>query len=300
MTNISTVTILKSKLFFLACAVAALTSCSDKGIVPSDGEVGVEVSAGILPGVRASDEGGLANVTGMNLRFILEIFDAKGVSLGQYYMVKDPAMPSGKSADFSVRLLEGNYRFVMWADFTAHAVMGQTKGTSFAADKHYNTADLKSVSAKGVRVLGDESLDAYTCSRDVTITSGVAVPGLTLRRPFGKIRVMAGDIAASDLPKSVEVSYTTPVPESYDAYSGNTGTGATCTLQADGWVQGTGQDAGLLYTDYVFVPSGGGQYGFDVTVTTISGKSYSREITGVTVTANKLTTVKCNFGFTGA
>lgn len=297
MDNIRSV-ILKSKRFFLLCAVVALVSCSEKGITPAAGEIGVEVSAGVLPGVRGSDEGGLANVTGMNLRFILEIFDAKGVSLGQYYMIKDPVKPSGTSADFSVRLLEGNYKFVMWADFTGQAVTGQVKGTSTAADLHYDTSDLKSVSSKS-RTPGDESLDAYTCSRDVRVAAGVAVPELTLRRPFGKIRVMAGDIAASDLPESLEVVYTTPVANSYDAYSGTAGTGSVCTLRAEGWVPGTGQDAGLLYTDYVFAPAGGSPYGFEVTVTTASGRSYSREITDVTLAANKLTTVKCSFGFTG-
>ena len=158
---------------------------------------------------------GLQNInleTGYDIRYILEVYDAKG-TLAKPRIVKREDVST--STSFDLRLVPGrDYRFVVWADFIPQDQDGD-------GDFHYNTTNIQSISLNGEQKANDESRDAYTCVHLVERFQSGAPIAIELKRPFAKLRVVTTDMnhLYSDL-TSVKVTYTTPLYTTFNALTG--------------------------------------------------------------------------------
>ena len=194
---------MKKLLFFLAAAMLLGVSCQQhEGFneVSNDDVVSVQLKLDIpeLAATRVGEtdmNSGLGAIDNFNddewakydVRYILEIYD---VTPG-YENLQTPikkrevqTFDSYQETMFEVRLVPNRkYRFVVWADFVE-------QGTE--DDLNYNTADLKNITRNSIAAM-DESHDAYFIWKDLEVTSTGISESLTLKRPFGKIRVISTD-----------------------------------------------------------------------------------------------------------
>ena len=215
---------MKAKLFALAALVLGMVSCQKEinGIaVDKNGEAAVTISVA-LPEEDATRAGGSDSAVGAignidlaqyDIRYVLAVYDENGT------LAKDPFTnyeDNSTSTSFTLRLVPGrDYKFVVWADFTAQGVKESL---------HYDTSNLAEVKLKGnmdEHKLMDETRDAYTGTlyvEDFSSTSDVNVP---LTRPFAKLRVVTTDMNEiySNL-KSAVVTYTTPINTTFNAIAG--------------------------------------------------------------------------------
>lgn len=288
----------------LACAAIVFASCTSNDIGqngPADGYQTVSVVANLQDAPasygRSSNQGGLANaVEGYNLRYVVGIYDKDGDELISALHQIVPTTNS--SATFDLRLLANKYKLVFWADFTEEDVTAQTEGTG--TDTYYNTADLAAVSFTDSRegVGNHEALDAYTAITDIDVSSGSIATGvpIKLKRPFGKMRVLATDIPnVSDyVPTSVTITYDTEIGTAFNAITGVSVAGSTASDASYTYELGEGKEwedvanvGKVLAFDYLLPGT------INFTIATSNGTTNtSREIVSVPVATNKLTTVK--------
>ncbi len=182
-----------------------LTSCQQKDILPTSGDesstVHITVCASDAISVRSGDSaaGGITNVTGLSLRYILAVYDEDGETQIEEPQTKVTAID--EPADFQLVLTDGQtYKFVVWADFV------QTpEEDADAADYHYDTDKFPEISYKGTPAINDESFDAYFASEVQTVKSSSL--SLSLGRPFAKLRLVATDWDESDASKAITLTY---------------------------------------------------------------------------------------------
>ena len=266
------------------------------------GEVDFTITAGIPGSINtyASNDGGSTNVDKENYdqRFILEVYDGENYTNLAYREVK--TVEVGEKTSFDVRLLAKKYKFALWADFVTNE---STK------DNLYNTFEgLNAVKIKSNRPAGQEIADAYCYSEEVDLTDGSLSKSFTLRRPFGKIRLISTDKPANDVnnsegytPKSVIVTYGTDVlvPTGYNVLTGeasgeNAAAGSYTFKPYQEEVSAGGTDRGKLYIlgiDYIIASKSATSVSFEVQV----DDNGARSVTNIPVSANKLTTVIGNF-----
>ena len=259
-----------------------------------DEEVDFTVTAGI-PGVLStytSGEGGVSNVdrSVYDQRYILEVYDGEEVVYREAKTVE-----VDEPATFDVRLLAKEYRFAFWADFTEN---GQT------SDNLYDTSSgLDEVKISSDRKAGNEYADAYCEVRVFNLSEVGLSEQVTLKRPFGKIRLVSTDAAENMVgaPAMTKVTYAggLKVPSGYNVLSGEV---LADEIEAGSYqfepyeeeVTVGGESKGKLYilgVDYVFASDGSPAYSFDVQV-----DDYGvRNVTNIPVHKNKLTTVIGNF-----
>lgn len=288
------------KIFLSILAIAGLmtaTSCQ-KELVPATrgGEVEFSITVGVPGGITtyASEDGGATNVLRdtYDQRFILEVYDGDNCA---YREVK--TVEIGKKVSFDMRLLAKVYKFALWADFVEN-------GTD--NDNLYDTeSGLGSVRIKSDRAAGKEEADAYCYSEDVDLSEGSLSRSFTLRRPFGKIRLVSTDAAVNGtgdyVPESSAVTYGTEimVPAGYDVLTGEASdekvaAGSYAFEPYKETVTVGGEDKGELYilgVDYILASESSTYVSFDVQVDGNGTKS----VTNIPVSANKLTTVIGNF-----
>ena len=266
------------------------------------GEVDFTITAGIPGSINtyASNDGGSTNVDKENYdqRFILEVYDGENYTNLAYREVK--TVEVGEKTSFDVRLLAKKYKFALWADFVTD---------ESTEDYLYNTYEgLNAVKIKSNRPAGQEIADAYCYSEEVDLTDGSLSKSFTLRRPFGKIRLISTDKPANDVnnsegytPKSVIVTYGTDVlvPTGYnvltgEAYGENTAAGDYTFTPYQEEVSAGGTKRGKLYIlgiDYILASKSATSVSFEVQV----DDNGARSVTNIPVSANKLTTVIGNF-----
>ena len=266
------------------------------------GEVDFTITAGIPGSINtyASNDGGSTNVDKENYdqRFILEVYDGENYTNLAYREVK--TVEVGEKTSFDVRLLAKKYKFALWADFVTN------KSTK---DNLYNTYEgLNAVKIKSNRPAGQEIADAYCYSEEVDLTKGSLSKTFTLKRPFGKIRLISTDKPVNDVnssegytPKSVTVTYGTDVmvPTGYNVLTGeasgeNAEAGDYTFKPYLEDVSAGGTDRGELYIlgiDYIIASKSATSVSFDVQV----DNNGTRSVTNIPVSANKLTTVIGNF-----
>ena len=156
-----------------------------------------------------------------DVRYILEVYAANDEGTGEPIYRERLVNYLDKYAptQFELRLVPNReYKFVVFADFVEQGSKD---------DLYYDTTDLRNITAKtGVEGWNamNEVRDAYFVSENVEIsTSGTKT--LTLKRPFGKIRVIATDldyIAGYSKPGYVEVTYhTEALYKSFNAVNGD-------------------------------------------------------------------------------
>ena len=266
------------------------------------GEVDFTITAGIPGSINtyASNDGGSTNVDKgyYDQRFILEVYDGENYTNLAYREVK--TVEVGEKTSFDVRLLAKKYTFALWADFVTNGI---------TTDYLYNTSDgLDAVTINHQnRPAGQEIADAYCYSEEVNLTEGSLSKSFTLRRPFGKIRLISTDKPANDVnnsegytPESVTVTYGTDVlvPTGYNVLTGE----ASGEIDAGNYifkpykeevtVGGTGKgELYILGIDYILASKSMTNVSFDVQV----DDNGTRRVTNIPVSANKLTTVVGNF-----
>ena len=247
---------MKARFLALAALVLGLASCqNDPEIVNpvGGGEVDFQLAVSATElGTRAND-GDLDGVYGHNsaygaidylsdaewandvdLRYTLEVYDfdatgnytdAKPIKDRQVKVVDEYA-----SVAFDLRLVPNRkYHFVVFADFIKNGVAeDKTESITDQADlglHHIIGETLGDITIKA-DAINNEHTDAYFATEDITITNSAA-QDIILKRPYGKLRVVANDLAELNLnvnPKSVKVDYRTAVPTTFNALTGKVDT----------------------------------------------------------------------------
>ena len=166
----------------------------------------------------------------VDLRYTLEVYDkaddytdAKPIK-DRMVIIKD----SYETVKFELRLVPNrDYHFVIFADFVEEGLWQDTnlnEGVDYQRDlgKHHiigaTLADI-TITEDGIN---DECTDAYFATKDIRV-SNAAPQEIVLKRPYGKLRVIATDLAELNLnvePKSVKVAYTAKHPAAFNALTG--------------------------------------------------------------------------------
>ena len=156
-----------------------------------------------------------------DVRYILEVYDVNDNGTGEPIYRERLVNYLDKYAPttFNLRLVPNReYKFVVFADFVEQGSKD---------DLYYDTTDLRNITAKtgaeGWNAM-NEVRDAYFVTENVEVTTGLAKT-LTLKRPFGKVRVIATDldyIAGYSKPGYVEITYhTEAIYKSFNAVNGD-------------------------------------------------------------------------------
>ena len=312
---------MKKLLFFLAAAMLLGVSCQQhEGFneVSNDDVVSVQLKLDIpeLAATRAGEtdmNSGLGAIDNFNddewakydVRYILEIYDVTPSYVNLDTPIKKrevQTFDSYQETMFEVRLVPNRkYRFVVWADFVE-------QGTD--TDLNYNTADLKSITRNSIAAM-DESHDAYFIWKDLEVTSSGISENLTLKRPFGKIRVITTDQNEVNLGSEVEkvdvTFYNHTLYNSLNAVTGvatgDTLNSYTYTVTKDDSVYTKGYDESIanmtLFADYILAgdeTEGAQEVNFTITAWGKDGREINSHDfnTQIPLERNHLTTIVGN------
>ena len=350
---------MKTRFLALAAMVLGLASCQQEfnGVTPLEGEVDFQlgVSAPELI-TRAGDaENAPQNAWNsaygaidylqaleatvsdeyrtdwaeVDLRYTLEVYD-KADNYAGATPVKDRQViivDEYQPVTFDLRLIPNRpYHFVVFADFVAQ---GASNDPAIDVQDdlglhHTIGATLQDITIKA-DAINDECTDAYFDTMDLTISNSAA-NGMELKRPYGKVRVIATDLAELNLnvnPTKVEVKYYAKHPQTFNAVTGAIGAEIeeTYTLisvynegvgkeSLDNHFYTTGYDAETtknannetrhthmtLFTDYILAGEDQSPISFDMTV--YEGDEGNYEVikftefsTQIPVQRNHLTTI---------
>ncbi|MBR3826959.1 MAG: hypothetical protein IKJ38_04520 [Alistipes sp.] len=220
--------------FQLSVGAAELATRASEDQV-NDGVSGLNSAYGAIDYLQAEDNGDATlrvDWNDVNLRYTLEVYDKAASYADDVKPVKDRQV---KIVDeyapvvFDLRLVPGReYHFVVFADFVPQSVTDATQTASIADQrtlgKHHeigNTlADIKVVSDG----INDECTDAYFATKDIVIENSAA-QDIVLKRPYGKLRVIATDLAELNInvdPTCVVVTYDETHPTEFNAITGET------------------------------------------------------------------------------
>ena len=284
---------MKKSLLTLLGAGLLLTSCqSDEPFAPVEGgekQVTFTLTAPDAVGTRAngaagSDQGGIANNPGETIYYSLELY-YQGVKQGE--TMKTTA--TGKQVTFSPTVILGrNYEVVAYANLKSEQ------------------NDLKNITvATGIN---DEKNDAYFATVPVQFTENDLSEEITLKRPFGKLRLVATDYDASKTAiTNIEVTYAAAHQNLFDAQatagtnvygvfsSNNTTVKYTATHNPAYYADATGK---TIFVDYIAAPAENEtlvKFNIKVDYAT-GGESFTRTFTqDIPVRRNALTTLSGNF-----
>ena len=247
---------MKARFFALATLVLGMVSCQQDvdTIAPVGGEVDFQISVAApeLAGTRAGENGEADTQNAMDsafgaidylqgaatgdyrqdwgdvdLRYTLEVYD-KADSYAGAVPVKDRQViikDSYEPVVFDLRLVPNrDYHFVVFADFVAQDEYKKdaTAQLSVAGIRHEIGATLADITVFN-EAINDEVADSYFATKDIKVTNSAA-QDIVLKRPYGKLRVVATDLAELNLnvhPKSVVVEYESFNPNKFDAVTGD-------------------------------------------------------------------------------
>ena len=177
--------------------------------------------------------------TEVDLRYSLEVYDWNEDEIyTDAVPVKDrmvKIVDAYEPVVFDLRLVPGrNYHFVVFADFVPNGASNDPNVTyqSTLGMRHHIGKNLGDISIKeNEDAINDEIGDAYFATKKVEVKhQALNVDGIVLQRPYGKLRVIATDLAELNLnvePKSVLVKYTANRPVHFNAVTGAVETDAT-------------------------------------------------------------------------
>ena len=161
-----------------------------------------------------------------DLRYTLEVYDVAN-DYTNATPVKDrmvQIVDSYEAVNFDLRLVPNrDYRFVVFADFVpngasedANVVYQSTLGLRHIIGDTLGDIEIKN------DAINDEIADAYFAAENIKISNSAA-QDIVLKRPYGKVRVIATDLAELNLnvnPKAVKVVYTAAHPAAFNAVTG--------------------------------------------------------------------------------
>ena len=161
-----------------------------------------------------------------DLRYTLEVYDKADDYTGKtpvkdrQVIIKDSYEP----VVFELRLIpKREYHFVVFADFVKDGSADLDSDAQLKVDglRHKIGSTLAEIEVIGENI-NDEAGDAYFATKDITVDSS-ATQDIVLKRPYGKLRVIATDLAELNLnvhPASVSVEYEEFNPNSFNAVTG--------------------------------------------------------------------------------
>ena len=291
------------KLFAILALVLGMVSCQTEpeGLdVVVGGEQDVMLSVSLPEGTRADSAQGfdLNNLNGYKVRYILEISYNGN-------LIRDVQISESTSATFPVRLAPNrDYTFTVWADLVTATTVD--KETWYTTDLFYNTArGLANIELQNWTP-NTEARDAWTATKTVTYTSTNKNIGMTLTRPFAKVRVVATDIAEIrkfDLePAAAVAEYAREMYTMFDAVEGvakgeTTGKTHTFNYASVDTYEGANGEQLTVFADYVLVPADGNVqfslsvYADEARNDLIKTNNFN---TTIPVVKNKVTTIRGN------
>ena len=236
---------MKARFFALAALVLGLASCQQEfdGAATVGGEVDFQLNVAAPDfGTRADlDADGQnshdsafgaidylsdAEWENVDLRYTLEVYDVAD-NYTNAVPVKDrlvKIVDKYEPVAFDLRLVPNrNYHFVVFADFVPQGASAEANTlTQQDLGLHHTIGDnLGHISIKNDGI-NNELTDAYFATKDITISNSAA-QDIVLRRPYGKVRVIATDLHELNLnvePKFVDVEYTANHPVAFNAVTG--------------------------------------------------------------------------------
>lgn len=206
-----------------------VTRAGDKGA--DDGIAGYDSAYGAIDYLQAGNGADEYRVdwTEVDLRYIMEVYDVTDDYTGATPVKKRMVeiRDSYEPIVFDLRLIPNrNYHFVVFADFVDQ---GASNDPSIETQRelgrhHIVGATLADIAIKNDGI-NDECTDAYFATKDILIVNSIQ-QDIVLKRPYGKLRVVATDLADLNLnvnPKSVKVTYTVAHPATFNAVTGTIG-----------------------------------------------------------------------------
>ena len=246
---------MKARFFALAALVLGLASCQndfDGANVGVGGEVDFQlaVSAPEFGATRADADGSNGHDSAfgaidylsqaewdeVDLRYTLEVYDYDpatktiGDAPVKDRMVK--VLDKYEPVVFDLRLVPNrHYHFVVFADFVVEgAEETPTVEAQATIGKHHIIGATLADITLNADAINNELTDAYFAAEQFEITNSAA-KDMVLRRPYGKVRVVATDLHELNLnveATSVKVEYTAPNANKFNAVTGEiSGNGAT-------------------------------------------------------------------------
>ena len=292
---------MKKYLFAALGAGLLLTSCqSDEPFAPGNGtaqQVAFTVSLPDAVSTRAggtnSASGGVSNNVGAPVKFNVALYLIGGSETVPVYTASDVVSSTGNhtSATFEPTLVIGEqYRVVAYAKFDDDTLNGELTAINVTP------------------AINDEQKDEYFAN---TILTAAPELSATLKRPFGKLRLIAEDLLEAERQygeeiTNVEVTYQYTRPAVFNAYAelsatdnvyGKFGDYDMTTPQtlsaAYGEYEADTNDSRTIFVDYLPVDLGEQMVPFTVKVSFENGKTYTRDFRqDIPVKRNHLTTLK--------
>ena len=292
------------KFLFPALALGlVMTSCqSDEPFAPGMGEevqatftISVPDAMGTRAGeVKNSALGGFTNGAG-NLNYTVALLNQN-----DKVMYSETCQSDGKTATFHPTVVQGyTYKVVAYATFGDAVAPSAIDQTFDSNDALASIATLKGIN--------DESEDAYYCFD--TEVKGGANMNVTLRRPFGKLRLVATDYdkltALGTDVASVKVTYGGNVlmETHFNAMAEIFGGQATSKeFEAKKTVYTEADKELTVFVDYLPASkTGETMYPFTIVTTYTNGETYTRTFAqDIPVKRNYLTTLRGDFFTTEA
>ena len=240
---------MKAKFFALAALVLGLASCQNdfngvRGNASGEVDFQLKVDAAELGATRADQDGRNghdsafgaidylteADWNNVDLRYSLEVYEVKNNVVTEV-PVKDrmvQIVDQYAPVTFDLRLIPSReYRFVVFADFVPEDSTAEVEGKTLT-DHNSDLGLYHTIGAnlRDIKVVNDalftECADAYFAFEDITINNGEP-HSLVLKRPYGKLRVIATDLAEINTnvnPAKVVVRYDAIHPAAFNAVTG--------------------------------------------------------------------------------
>ena len=252
---------MKARFFALAALVLGLASCQqefDGAATQVGGEVDFQLKVDAKElATRADDLDGdsqygydsaygaidYLNETdwaAYDLRYSLEVYDVAD-NYTNAVPVKDrmvQIVDKYEPVTFDLRLVPNReYHFVVFADFVQQGASSKanTEDQRELGLRHNIGDNLGQISIKS-DAINDEIADAYFATKDIKITNSAA-QSIVLRRPYGKVRVIATDLDELNLnviPGKVKVVYDAFHPLTFNAVTGEVdGEYNPCTYECE-------------------------------------------------------------------
>ena len=279
---------MKKSLLTLLGAGLLLTSCqSDEPFAPGEGgekQVTFTLNVPGELGTRAiSGESGAQNNQNADIYYTL-VLDANGDKRVLQETTKE------KTVTFTTPVVLGRKY-----DITAYA--------SYTNNIDAQASNIKAIPV--VKSFNDETKDAYTAHVEDHDFALSALPTMQLKRPFGKLRLIATDYVETGTVKNtaidqVTVTYDNTTVTTYDAttaFFNNVGTGISDTKEFNQYYTDN-TDGMPIFADYLPANGEGQDNPITFTVTVRyaeSTETYSRTFNDIPVRRNALTTLKGAF-----
>ena len=167
----------------------------------------------------------------VDLRYSLEVYDVeRDYNASHVNPIKDRQViivDKYEPVMFELRLVPNrNYHFVVFADFVKEGehLKEVNAGIDAQAElgiRHSIGKDLRSITLKN-EAINDEVADAYFATKDIEIKNSAA-QDIELKRPYGKVRVVATDLHELNLnvdPAAVRVTYDALNADGFNAVTG--------------------------------------------------------------------------------